>query len=264
MTAELSVAEPHAARPTHKAVGPAVWDRLWRHEPTGERDDALLAREERLERWAMIVERLESAFGGLEGLKTIELGSGRGDLSVLLARRGAHVTLFDASDRALDQARRRFDRLGLPARFERGDMLGALDEQRDRFDVALSSGVIEHFRDGDRTRVIRAHRDVLRVSGMAIISVPNAWCLPYRLWKFYLEIRGCWPYGMEIPYSRREMLARASEAGFAEADATCMGFWQSISAHWGRGVLKKNVDWDDRRSVWDRTMGLVLLVVARK
>lgn len=252
------------APPNHELVGPAVWDRLWQHEPTSQRDDALLEREERLERWATIVRRLEGAFGGIEGLETIELGSGRGDLSVLLARRGARVTLFDASEAALDQAQRRFDRLGLPGRFERGDMLGALGDQRGGYDVALSSGVIEHFRGEDRTRVIRAHHEVLKPGGMAVISVPNAWCPTYRLWKFYLERRGCWRYGMEIPYSKRELLARASRAGFAEAHAACMGLWQSIGAHWARGVFRRPVEWDDRRSRLDRAMGLVLLMFARR
>lgn len=217
-----------------------------------------------MERWELTLARLTAAFGRIDGLNTIELGSGRGDLSVLLARRGANVTLFDASDRGLDQARRRFDRLDLPARFERGDMLGALEAQRGQFDVALSSGVIEHFRGDERTQVIRAHHDVLVPGGMSIISVPNAHCLPYRLWKVYLERRGCWPYGMEIPYTKRELLRRAGRAGFAEADASCMALWQSISAHWGRSVFHKQVDWDDRRSLWDRSMGLVLLMFARR
>ena len=57
----------------------------------------------------MIDRYLNNAFGRIKGLNTIELGSGRGDLSVLLAERGANVTLLDASDAALEQARERFD-----------------------------------------------------------------------------------------------------------------------------------------------------------
>ena len=128
-----------------RGIAPQVWDRLWRHVPSAARDDELLTRERRSPRWSLFVARLEATFGSLVGLRTIELGSGRGDLSVLLAERGADVTLFDASDVGLDQARRRFDRRNLPASFVRGDLLGPLDEWTGQFHVALSSGVIEHF-----------------------------------------------------------------------------------------------------------------------
>lgn len=204
------------------------WDRLWQHQPPDAKDDQLLERERRSLRWARIVNRLEATFGSIEKLRTIELGSGRGDLSVLLAERGADVTLLDSSERVLTQARQRFERLALPGRYESADMLGTLDVFRQRFDVALSSGVIEHFAGEQRTRAIRAHYEVLRPGGLAIISVPNAWCFSYRLRKLYLELRGWWPYGQELPYTRREIVRRAREAGFARAEATAMRFSRSL------------------------------------
>ncbi len=198
---------------SRRTTGPAVWDRLWRQRPPDARDATLIARERRSPRWRTIVAKLEAWFGTLAGLRTIELGSGRGDLSALLGQRGARVTLLDTSDRALAQARHRFDRMRLKAEFVQADMLGALDRVREPFDVALSSGVIEHFTSQDRTRAVRAHYDVLRRGGATIISVPHAWCLPYRMWKSYLELRGWWPYGMELPYSTRELSRRAFGAG---------------------------------------------------
>jgi len=164
----------------------AVWDRLWLHTPDDAKDDALIERERRSPRWSRITRELIRKFGSVQGLRTVELGSGRGDLSVLLAQAGAEVTLLDASDRALDQARRRFDRLKLNASFVRGNMMEPAGGLSKRFDLSLSSGVIEHFRGSDRTRVIRCHHDALAAGGMTAISVPHAWCLPYRLWKFYL------------------------------------------------------------------------------
>lgn len=246
------------------AVGLPVWDRLWRYQPSDAKDDQLLSREQRSPRWALIVEAIRSAFGAIEGLRTVELGSGRGDLSALLAQHGAKVTLVDMSRAGLDQARRRFERLNLSASYVEADLLGPLDELRGRFDVALSSGVIEHFRGQDRTRSLQAHHDVLCSGGLTVVSVPHAWCLPYRLWKLYLETRGAWPYGMEIPYSRSEITARAKDCGFGDVRAETMGFWQSVGDHWGRSVLGRGPDWVGRRSMLDRTMGLVLLLVARK
>ncbi len=219
----LRVSPPSAREPNAPD-----WDRLWQHQPSDTKDDQLLERERRSLRWARIVSHLEATFGSIEKLRTIELGSGRGDLSVLLAERGADVTLVDSSERVLTQARQRFERLALPGRYESADMLGALDVFRQRFDLALSSGVIEHFAGEERTRAIRAHYEVLRPGGLAIISVPNAWCLSYRMRKLYLELRGWWPYGRELPYTRREIVRRAREAGFARAEATAMTFSRSL------------------------------------
>ena len=46
---------------------------------------------------------------------------------------------------------------------------------------------------------------------MIAISVPNAHCLPYRLNKWWLEPRGTWHWGLEIPYTRAE-LGRIADA----------------------------------------------------
>jgi len=257
MTTQI-LSSPPAAAPS------AVWDQLWRHAPSDARDDVLLDRERRNPRWTMILRRLEAAFGAVEGLRTIELGSGRGDLSALLAERGAKVTLLDTSDLALGQARRRFERLGLQATYERGDLFDVCATRRGRFDVGLSSGVIEHFRGEDRTRALRAHSVVLRRGGLAVISVPNARCVPYRLWKLYLELRGWWPYGFERPYARSEMLRRAKEAGLTQLEVRCTGFWQSVGDHWGRSVLGRGPDWVDRPSCLDSVMGMSLILFGRR
>ncbi len=244
--------------------GRSVWKRVWLHTPSSERDDQLLARERRNPRWARIVEQIESAFGTCAGLKTIELGAGRGDLSALLAERGAKVTLLDASDEALDQAHRRFRRLGLPASFVKHDFLGTLDTLRSRYDVALSSGVVEHFRGPDRTQAIKAHHDVLAPGGMAVISVPHAWCVPYRLWKLYCELRQCWPYGLEVPFARGDLLRRSRLAGLSRPSVSCFGFWQSVGDHLAKRILGRGRDWVSKSSMLDPWLGATLVLVARR
>ena len=260
MNPESSVvdAAPFAAR----AVGTQVWDRVWSQHRSAQKDDALLARELRSPRFKAIVSRLESTFGSIRGLKTIELGCGRGDLSALMARRGAEVTLFDHSEAGLDEAKWRFDRLGLQAQYGTGDILGSLDAWNGRYDVVLSSGVIEHFAGEERTETVRAHCKVLKPGGLAVISVPNARCLPYRAWKCYLELRGWWPYGMEVPYTRRELLRRCRRVGFARIETQCHGFWQSVGDHWYRRLMGHGPDWVARPSLLDAWMGFVLLLFA--
>ncbi|MGD2109075.1 MAG: methyltransferase domain-containing protein [Phycisphaerae bacterium] len=241
-------------------MGSSVWEHVWRHHPSDVKDDTGLARERETERWHQIQRRLIDRFHTLVGLKTVELGCGRGDLSVLLAERGADVTLFDMNQTALDQARHRFRRLGLAATYRLGDMLALDRSDSGRFDVALSSGVIEHFEREMRTRVIEAHRDAVKPSGMVIISVPNAWCVPYRVWKYYLELRGWWPYGLEIPYTKRELRRRAREVELKAVEVAPVGLWQSLSAHWARGLLRLSVDWSYRRSWLDALQGANLLL----
>ncbi len=240
------------------------WDRLWRHAPTIERDDELLDRERRSPRWRAIHQRLTSRFGSIRGLKTIELGSGRGDWSVLLAESGADVTLLDTSELALDQARLRFERLRLPAQYIHGDLFAPPIECLGAFDVVLSSGVIEHFLRESRTEALRAHLRTLNHRGTAVISVPNSWCPSYRLWKLYLELRDWWPYGVEIPFSRPEFVQRGQWAGFREIDVCGFGLWHSVGVHICHGLFGRRRDWSERTSRLDRLMGASLVFFGQR
>lgn len=246
------------------SIAADVWSKVWRNAPTVERDDLLLSRERRGPRWQEIVTRLECAFGTINGLTTIELGSGRGDLSALLAERGAKVTLLDTCPAALEQATWRFDRLGLKASLVEADMFTTPASLIGRFDVAMSSGVIEHFVGDRRTDSLIAHRNVLRPGGMTIVSVPHAACIPYRVWKLYLELRRRWPYGVERPYSAREIGRRARAAALESVETKAVGLWHSLSAHWARDLLQRDVDWSHRRSRLDNLMGLILLMFGRR
>ncbi len=246
------------------ATASDVWERVWRYQPSHERDDALLAREKSGKRWRLVVERLQDAFGSLRGLRTIELGSGRGDLSVLLAGEGAQVTLLDQHRGVLREAQRRFDRLGLPVTCLEGDLFEKPGGRESEFDVALSLGVVEHFHGAMRTQAVMAHRQAVRPGGMVIISVPHAWCPTYRLWKLEQELRGTWPYGMEIPYSRRELRSRARQAGLERIESHTFGFRHSLQSHWVRRWFPAAADGFQQASRLDSLMGFVLLLFARR
>jgi SAM-dependent methyltransferase len=181
-----------------------------------------------------------------------------------MASEGAAPTLVDYSEPALEQARARFDRLGLTANFVRSDMFDIGNDLAGKFDVAMSLGVVEHFRGTDRTRAIRTHVGVLRPSGVCLISVPNAACLTYRAWKMSLEIRRWWPYGIEIPYRRRELTGRALRAGLVEVHVVGTGFWQSVGDHLLHGVLEQSRDWAACRSFCDNRLGVSLLLIGRR
>lgn len=249
-----------ATTPTVHSDSSVPWERVWRSEPTPDKDAVLLNRERDSKRWGLVVDRIEATFGSIRGISTVELGSGRGDLSALLAERGADVTLVDSCSQALDQARARFDRLGLSARFEQADFLAPDFAKQRQYDVSLSSGVIEHFRDDQRTQSIAAHRVVLKDRGLTVISVPHAHCPPYRLWKRYLEFRGWWPYGVELPYAKGELVRRAIDAGFARTDAQCTGLLHSIGTHWVQRLLKIRPAWTDNACSLDSWLGSSLIL----
>jgi SAM-dependent methyltransferase len=242
----------------------AVWERVWQHRPTDAKDDARLRDEQQGTRWAIVSRFLRDTLGAMDGLRTIELGAGRGDWSVLLASAGASVTLVDRSAAVLTQARERFDRLGLNGRFVQADLFDATATEGNEFDVALSLGVIEHFRGPDRLRTVQAHAGAVRPGGVVLIGVPHAGCPPYRLWKAYLELRGWWPYGMEIPYSKRELARLAAQTRLGDGRLVCTGFKQSLGAHLAKTFLGRQPAWTHASSRLDGWLGLNLTLIARK
>jgi SAM-dependent methyltransferase len=179
-----------------------------------------------------------------------------------LAARGAAVTLLDYSPAALEQAQARFARWNLPAEYRQCNLLDAAARDGADYDVSLSLGVVEHFRGRERQAVIRAHRSVLRPGGMAVISVPHAACPTYRLWKLYLELRGWWPYGMEVPYSKRELSRLADAAGFDRRRVTGSGFLQSVGDHFGKTFWGRRPRWTDRPCFLDDALGMTLTLFA--
>ena len=181
---------------------------------------------------------------------------------MLLAARGATVTLVDYSRGALDRARERFERWELPAEYVLGDLFDAVRTCGQDYDVALSLGVVEHFRGPDRRAASRADRQVLRPGGMAVICVPPAACPSYRLWKAGLELRGRWPYGIEIPYSKRELVHLARAAGFAHWRLACSGFLQSVGEHLCQAVIQRRPAWADRPFFLDHALGSALTLLA--
>ena len=179
------------------------WDRIWRRAGSAAAGADVPGTDSADPRWRRIRQTLLEAGLDLRNLRTIELGSGRGDYSSLLAAAGAAVTLLDVSPVALEAARERFDRLGLSAEFVQADLFRLPSHLVGAFDVALSFGLVEHFRGGRQVAVVRAHARVLRPGGLAFVSAPYAFCPPYRLCKGYLEMRGWWPYPHEYPLTRR-------------------------------------------------------------
>ena len=105
------------------------------------------------------------------GDRVLEIGCAPGKLlSWVAAELRADVSGLDYSERGLASTRRLFAALKLEADFRCEDLRQASFPRRS-FDWVVSYGVIEHFHDP--RDVVRAHIDLVKDGGTALMTVPN-------------------------------------------------------------------------------------------
>lgn len=138
--------------------------------------------------WKRINKAILDRFGSYNHLKIIELGSGQGLFSMLMAKQGGEVTLLDFSETSLNNAKLFFQKEKVEAKFIKADILNFKDNKK--YDVVMSFGVAEHFQDKERFDVQKTHFDLCKPCGMSVIAVPNKSCLFYRVWLFIARITG--------------------------------------------------------------------------
>ncbi len=139
----------------------------------------------------------------------LELGSGSGHLSGLLAQQGYKVTLLDFSEKALEKSKQFFDKHGLNGQFIKGDLLD-LSNIESIYDVVWNSGVMEHFNDEQLLKAFKSIRE--KTKGIFIFLVPNPMSLPYLIFRYKLMREGNWIYGSE--YLRTDYTLFLEAAGF--------------------------------------------------
>lgn len=116
-----------------------------------------------------------------KGEACLELGSGTGALSVVLALQGRKVLLLDLSHDSQDFAKRLFQKLGLAGTFIHTHILTAIPLEDDSCDCVWTSGVLEHFGTPELTHIMRESASVTRATVISL--VPNTASVPYRLGK---------------------------------------------------------------------------------
>lgn len=193
-----------------------------------------------------------------------EVGSGSGSTSAKLASLGANVTLIDSSPKALSSAKRRFKKLHLEGNYCLMDALnlGLSDES---FDVVWNGGVIEHFYDSGKIKLIREMWRILKPGGALFIQVPNQFDLPFVLYKFVAERRRSWPFGFEddLTPNRLERLSR--QAGL---DSPNIFSYNPVSGWWfvpfGKAITQKLGLNTPRRHAKKSRLGHVVCMTAFK
>lgn len=145
----------------------------------------------------------------------LDLGSGRGDHSAMLARAGRRPTLVDWSPQNIEFSRQMFAACDVKGRFCVGDITRPLPFDSNSFDAVFSCGVLEYF---DREQVAAIISEAFRVARKrVIVLVPNAFSIAYRVGKWYMERSGTWTWGGEAPsYSQKSAFEQAGAVGTTE------------------------------------------------
>jgi len=176
MTNRLTEARSHADRAAAdaQAKNRLWWERMpmtyadWQAEDrlpeTGE--DFRAMRVYLLAHSPFLRERFDAA--ALAGRAALDLGSGSGVLSCLLAEAGAHVTAADLTEAAVSLTRRAAEYWRVPVRTVRADAEN-LSFADGAFDYVLSWGVLHHSRDTERA--FREVARVLRPGGAGLVMV---------------------------------------------------------------------------------------------
>jgi 2-polyprenyl-3-methyl-5-hydroxy-6-metoxy-1,4-benzoquinol methylase len=196
------------------SVPKKIWEKNWHNNASAPSSLAReLARPDSIA-WNRIISGLKSRFGSLSDLRVIEIGAGTGRAAAKLAREGADTTLVDFSPAAISKAKSFFESAGLRADFLVSDIFALPERLRNSFDISISFGLVEHFKEKDRQKIFAIHGEFLKKGGMAVIGTPNTCGIPYLFWMALARLIGAWEVGYERPYTAGEIKSIMRELGY--------------------------------------------------
>jgi 2-polyprenyl-3-methyl-5-hydroxy-6-metoxy-1,4-benzoquinol methylase len=147
-------------------TAPAFWDDYWR--------DAILPAEATRGTHTSIdaiLDVIDRYVDSDTPLSVLEIGGAPGRFLAYLWRRFGHeVCVLDSSPVGVELSRRNFALMGVPGQVLHGDFRAG-DRPEPRWDVVLSLGLVEHFRDTQSA--VAAHLGYVRPGGTLIIGTPN-------------------------------------------------------------------------------------------
>lgn len=190
---------------------PTVWDKYW--EETKFDNKKIINGIQNSFFWEELKREILNQFSSFKNLKIIELGSGRGEMSLLMALEGANITLVDESKLALEGAKKLYNEFNCKVNFINKNIF---EINKGDFDISLSFGLAEHFEGEERLDIFKKHYNSTKKNGLIILSVPNSRCFPYRIYKSLTQLMGLWKYGREIPYSESGLINLAKKMDIKE------------------------------------------------
>ncbi|MFM8314131.1 MAG: class I SAM-dependent methyltransferase [Deltaproteobacteria bacterium] len=152
------------------------------------------------------------------GEKVLEIGSGSGATSLHLARNGRICTALDFAEPCLELTRAAAKRLNCQVDTLFADATKELPFADNTFDVVFQAGLLEHFHREERVKLLRQWG---RVGKRQVSIIPNAGSLAYRVGKAWMEKKGTWSYGLELP--QYTLYGEFAEAGFRVVNEYTIG-----------------------------------------
>ena len=111
------------------------------------------------------------ALGPLPGKEILEVGCGRGDVAVYLAKQGARVTAIDIGPALIASARRLAGVNQVECDFRVGTATN-LPLPSDRFDAVIGLAILHHLSEQDVACVLREAHRVVRTGGACLFYEP--------------------------------------------------------------------------------------------
>lgn len=161
-----------------------------------------------------LIEIIHGCIAGFDRAAILEVGFGKGNEIVQLAKAGALCFGLDFSESAIMLLKERARRERLDIEVVGGDAR-RLPFRSGSFDLVFSQGVLEHFIDP--SAVLQEQFRVLKKGGVVVVEVPNKWTL-YTIYKKILMTIRRWPPGWETQYSPRELGSLLEQNGFQVID----------------------------------------------
>jgi SAM-dependent methyltransferase len=149
------------------------------------------------------------------GESVLEIGSGSGESSIVLALNGRKATALDYQQGCLDLTGTLANAVGAKMELVLADAEKKLAFIKKPFDVVFHAGLLEHYHYDERVKLLKLWKDVTKKRMVSL--VPNAASLAYRVGKARMEAAGKWPYGLEMPlYTQHPEFAEAGYKVTAE------------------------------------------------
>lgn len=161
-------------------------------------------------------EYFQFAFAGMDtrGRRLIEVGAGGSTILPYLGREfGFQLVGLDYSKAGCALAARNLEREGVPGEVVCADLFDPPANERERSDVVVSFGVVEHFTDP--ADCVRACAHLLKPGGLMITTVPNMAGLVGRLQRLLDPA----VYEKHVPLSAERLAAAHERAGMVVLDA---------------------------------------------
>jgi len=201
----------------------------------------------------------------LKEISLLELGSGLGITSLFFGYNGANVTLLDKSEEARDLAKEYWANYS-KHKFVISDLFEF--NTKVRYDIITSFGLCEHFVGKQRKEVLQKHVNLLKDKGVAIISVPYKYGIFYRAAKKLAEVFGFWDFGLEIPFSKKELIEFAKHNKL-DYELIMSGTYSSAYDLFVRKPLKAlkintKRRFDGVKSKLDNHLGSGLMIILKK